>query len=1807
MMYRDYAWLMISREGSKTGRNTKGNRPSEAGAEEIRRGHQSSINIGGNLPPNGRQVNNVYMDSRSSCEVIYEHCFLKLKPSIRSLRVDSKTSLVGFFREYSWPLGEVTLEITIGEGLLTVTKTLNFIIVRCNSPHNLLLGRTAMQQMGIGILTGSDEFPLPKQLPTANKDKFPLLIQSDATVEELCAAAEYLQHEHYALWEVIEFRNSYEAPDDVIAIGSVIKGTGKKKGRAVALTTEDMQKRKNDVKARTTLLLALPDEHQLRFMQKKSKSNSQNMAFASSAKNSGGKEHVNTASVPTASTNVSPASVNIGAKKTGKKISIQGTDVAGFDKSKVECFNCHKIGHFARECRAPRSQDRGMRDNYKQGSKVEEHAPKALMEIDEVGWDWSFMANEEEDHALVVDEETPTEFALMAKTSVDSEAVDPPTVAKSDKKENIRKPSVKYAKLYRKPTKRKFPTGNTKFFTADMGNNGKAGNSQINIDDKGYWDSGCSWHMTGNISYLTNYEPYDGGYVSFRQDGCKITGKGTIKTSKLEFENVYFVKDLKYNLFSVSQICDNKNSILFTDSRCIVLGQNFKLTDDANALLRTPRQHNMYTIDLNNIVPHKDLTCLVAKASADECMLWHRRLGKQHKASCKTKLVNSMTKPLHTLHMDLFSPTSVSSLNHKWYCLVVTDDFSRVLVNKSQNKTPYELFNDRSPTIGFLKPFGYHVMILNTLDNLGKFEAKGDEGYFLGYSMSSKAFRVFNKRTKIVEENLHVDFLENKPIEKGAGPNWLFDIDSLTNSINYVPVVVAGTISTNFLGTKEAAGQDVKKDASSLRYIVLPNWFHEISDALQDPSWVEAMQEELLQFKIQNVWSLVDFPKGVRPIGIKWVLRNKKDERGIVIRNKARLVAQGHTQEEGIDYDEVFAPIARIKAIILFLAYASFMGFTVYLMDVKSAFLYGTIDEEVYVMQPPGFQDPEFPVRVYKVEKAMYGLHQAPKAWHKGDFILVQVYVDDIIFGSSNPPLCREFEALMHEKFQMSAMGELNFLLGLQVLQKKDGIFLSQDKYQVTPKECHLHAVKRIFRYLKGHPKLGLWYPKESPFDLVAYSDSDYGGASQDRKSTTGGCQFLCRRLISWQCKKQTIVATSTTEAEYVVAASCCGQVLLIQNQLLDYGYNFMNTKIYIDNNIAIYKNVADLLTKPFDAERFQYLVNIDFHPIVDFVGASHIRYASTFNPTVHVSHIRQFWSTARIETTKERTKILATVDGKLRTISESSIRRNLKLNDEAFSHQWKYLIHTIMQCLSLKSIGFNEFSSNITTALVFLATNRVYNFSKMIFDGMVRNVNNKVSKFLMYPRFLSKCLKMGQFGQITHAHTYVVPFHTRKFFFTLRVNSPSFSGRIVPLFPSMLVTMGEGPGTPTEPHYTPTPEATPSLQHKLSSSSLPPVTTESLPTVIPSDNPPLKQYTRRTRIAQSSVLPPVVYEPVSPLRDDNQGEACPTDSGFGADQDRANIAKTYTLPSDSTPRVTSFAADEGTQELEIINLKAKVKLLEDREGGGIAQSRDDAPIKGRSLDEGEETTERVSDNTEEMATVLTSMDAASILTSGGVQVVPTAAEVATAIVSIPTDSGVVSTATRDAEIARIHAEVELQMLIDGLDRNNETVAKYLQEYYQFTAELPIERGIELISDLVKYQDHYAKVLKYQTQQRKPLSRKQQKEFYMSVLKSHAGWKARHFKGMTLEEIKEKFDPVWKQFQDFIPIGSKEEAERFKRKWVRLEQDSSKKLKTSKEVPEEKLKEMMELVPVEEVYVEALQVKHPIIDREVHTEGQRSY
>nr|GEW45779.1 hypothetical protein [Tanacetum cinerariifolium] len=671
------------------------------------------------------------------------------------------------------------------------------------------------------------------------------------------------------------------------------------------------------------------------------------------------------------------------------------------------------------------------------------------------------------------------------------------------------------------------------------------------------------------MSYLFKFEELNGGYVVFggNPKGGKIFGKGKIKTGKLDFDDVYFVKELKFNLFNVSQMCNKKNSVTFTNTECLVLSPDFKLPNESQVLLRVPRENNMYNVNLKNIVPSGDLTCLFAKATIDESNLWHRRLGHinfktinklvkddysrftwvfflatkdetslilktfitglENQLSLKVKVIRSenetkfknfdlnqfcgmkgikrefnvprtpqqngiaerknktLIKAARTMLADLLLPISFWAEAVNTACYVQ----NRVLVTKPHNKTPYELLHGRTPSIGFMRPFGCLVTILNTLDSLGKFEGKVDEGFLVGYSVNSKAFRVFNSRT-CFQENFNAekageeinqqyvlfpewssgstnpqnydgdaafdgkehdfdakkpesevilspsryrdlsaefqDFSENSSNEVNVagtivptvGQNCLnstnpcsaaelkditysddenvvgaeADFNNLETSITVSPILttriykdhpVSQIIGDLFSTTQTRSMTRVVKDQGGLSPMFNDD-FHtcmfacfllqeepkRVHQALKNSSWIKAMQEELLQFKMQKVWVLVDLPHEKKAIGTKWVYRNKKDERGIVVRNKARLVAQGHTQEEGIDYEEVFTPVARIEAIRLFLAYASFMGFMVYQIDVKSAFLYGTIEEEVYVCQPLGFEDPDHPDKVYKVVKA---------------------------------------------------------------------------------------------------------------------------------------------------------------------------------------------------------------------------------------------------------------------------------------------------------------------------------------------------------------------------------------------------------------------------------------------------------------------------------------------------------------------------------------------------------------------------------------------------------------------------------------------------------------------------------------------------------------------------------------------------------------------------------------------------------------------------------------------------------------------
>nr|GEY54571.1 hypothetical protein [Tanacetum cinerariifolium] len=734
---------------------------------------------------------------------------------------------------------------------------------------------------------------------------------------------------------------------------------------------------------------------------------------------------------------------------------------------------------------------------------------------------------------------------------------------------------------------------------------------------------------------------------------------------------------------------------------------------------------------------------------------------------------------------------------------------NRMLVTKPHNKTPYELLHGRTPCIGFMKPFGCLVTILNTLDSLGKFKGKVDEGFLVGYSVHSKAFRVFNSRTRIVQETLHVNFLENKPNIAGfqdkfnaekAGeeidqqyvlfPVWssgstnpqnsngdaAFDgkepdfdakkpesefivspsssaqsrkqddntkkeakgkslVESFTgysnlsaefedysyNSINEVNVAgsllpTVGQISPNSTNTFSAVGpanaaaspthgKSSCKDASqllddpdmpeleditysddeddvgveadfnnletSITVTPIPTTrvhkdhpvtqiIGDLSSATQTRSMTRVAKDQggLSQMFNDDFYTCMFacFLSQEEPNRVHQALKdpswieamNKKDERGIMVRNKARLIVQGHTHEEGIDYEEVFALVARIEAIRLFLAYASFMGFMEYQMDVKSAFLYGTIEEEVYVCQPPGFEDPDHPNKVYKVVKALYGLHQAPRAWYvtlanyllengfqrgkidqtlfikrqKGNILLVQIYVDDIIFGATNKDLCKSFEKLMKDKFQISLMGELTFFLGLQ--KEKSASTLIDTKKPL----------------LKD--------PNGEDVDVHTYS--------------------LLRQRLCW-CKP--------------------GQKI----------YNW---------RMLIHWMQIDLL-------------------IIDFLNGSSIKYALTVNPNIYVSCIKQFWTTVAVKQVNDVTRLQALVDKKKVVVTKATIREALRLDDEAG-----------VECLSneeifaeLARMGYEKPSTKLTFYKAFFSSQRVEHleFDKVAQALKITKLKRRVKK----------------------------------------------------------------------------------------------------------------------------------------------------------------------------------------------------------------------------------------------------------------------------------------------------------------------------------------------------------------------------------------------------------------------------------------------------------------------------------------------
>nr|GEX10271.1 hypothetical protein [Tanacetum cinerariifolium] len=664
------------------------------------------------------------------------------------------------------------------------------------------------------------------------------------------------------------------------------------------------------------------------------------------------------------------------------------------------------------------------------------------------------------------------------------------------------------------------------------------------------------------------------------------------------------------------------------------------------------------------------------------------------------------------------------------------------LVTKPHNKTPYELLHGRTPSIGFMRPFGCPVTILNTLDSLGKFDRKVDEGFLVEYSASSKAFRVFNSRTRIVQETLHVNFLENKPNVTGSGPTWLFDIDSLTKTMNYQPVT-AGNQSNPSAGFQdnfdaEKAGEEIdqryeskfdEKKPESKVNVSPSSSAQDLSVEFEDYSdncINEVNAAELKDITFFNdeddVGAEADFNNLETSITISLILKTRvhKDHHVTQIIGDLSLATQTKSMtrvakdQDGLSqmFNDDFHTLARIEAIRLFLAYASFMGFMVYRMDVKSAFLYGTIKEEVYVCQPSGFEDLIILTRHTKWSRHFMVYI---KLLELGDILLVRIYVDDIIFGATNKDLCKSFEKLMKDKFQMSSTGELTFFLGLQVKQKKNGIFISQDKY--------VAEILRKFRLQEGKSastpidteKLFLKDPDGEDVDIHTYRSMI--GSLMYFTSSRPDIMFAVV-LSGIESLKRILHVTNNLSA-----CSLTIQQMVLNSPCLTHIKNWLVQIKRALGQTATGKEISN----PFMVGRLKKI-------------------------GIEVSAV-DLQTTVVVKKANDVIRLQALVDKKKVVVTEATIREALCLDDAEgvecppneeifaelarmgyekpstkltfykafFSSQWKFLIHTILQCMSTKRTSWNKFSSSMASAVIYLSSGKgFYEVDTPLFDGML-------------------------------------------------------------------------------------------------------------------------------------------------------------------------------------------------------------------------------------------------------------------------------------------------------------------------------------------------------------------------------------------------------------------------------------------------------------------------------------------------------
>nr|ABA98369.1 retrotransposon protein, putative, Ty1-copia subclass [Oryza sativa Japonica Group] len=779
---------------------------------------------------------------------------------------------------------------------------------------------------------------------------------------------------------------------------------------------------------------------------------------------------------------------------------------------------------------------------------------------------------------------------------------------------------------------------------------------------------------------------------AFEEMRVEVEGpRGLVKVNeKFELKNVALVEDLKYNLLSVSQIVDENFEVHFKKTRS-------KVFDSCgDSVLNISHYRRVFKADFENPVSPL-ITCFVAKFDKN-VMFWYRRLGHvgfdhltrlsgldlvrglpklkkdvdlvctpcRHAKMVSTShapIVSVMTDaPGQLLHMDTVGPARVQSVGGKWYVLVIVDDFSRYswVFFMATKDEAFQHFRGLFLRLdlefpGSLKKFEVIMVVQgedgrifedesnndNDDDEVGSAGQTGRQaGQTAGTPPVRPAHEERSDRPGSSAEG-SIDAVRDGPPKITTSTSTDTERGSTSEVAaplhiqrRHPPEQIIGNI-----GERTTRSKVTTHDVCANSAFVASFEPKDVSHALTDESWINAMHEELENFERNKVWTLVEPPSGHNIIGTKWVFKNKQNEDGLVVRNKARLVAQGFTQVEGLDFDETFAPIARIEAIRLLLTFAASKGFKLYQMDVKSAFLNGFIQEEVYVKQPPGFENPDFPNHIFKLSKALYGLKQAPRAWydrlknfllakgftmgkvdktlfvlkHGDNQLFVQIYVDDIIFGCSTHALVVDFAEIMRREFEMSMMGELSYFLGLQIKQTPQGTFVHQTK-----------DMKDLLRRFK----MENCKPISTPIGSTAVLDPDEDGEVVDQKeyrSMIGSLLYLTasrpdiqfavclcarfqasprashRQVVKRIMRKQSSVAQSTAESEYVAAASCCSQILWLLSTLKDYGLTFEKVPLICDNTSAV--NIAK---NPVQHSRTKH-IDIRFHFLRDHVEKGNV------------------------------------------------------------------------------------------------------------------------------------------------------------------------------------------------------------------------------------------------------------------------------------------------------------------------------------------------------------------------------------------------------------------------------------------------------------------------------------------------------------------------------------------------------------------------------------------------------------------------